>query len=95
MPSDVRIQLRSFQKAVQLEDKNHKLFDDLDGLHFCAPEIFNKQWGHGMAVDEYAVGVLAYYLFSGMKEYPFKIPLTFTDDSEIFEHLSETELQFN
>ena len=41
------------------------------------------------------MGVLAYYLFSGMKEYPYKIPLTLTDDSEIFEHLSETELQFN
>ena len=87
--SDVRISLRTMQKAVLLSDRHQKLYDDLDGLQFCAPEIFNKEKGHGMAVDEYAVGVLAYYLFSGMKDYPCKIPLSLTDDEQIYEHLAE------
>lgn len=43
-----------------------------------------------MVVDEYAVGVLAYYLFSGMKDYPCKIPLSLTDDLEIFDHLANS-----
>lgn len=43
-----------------------------------------------MAVDEYAVGVIAFYLFSGMKDYPCKIPLFLTDDLEIYEYLQES-----
>ena len=45
-------------------------------------------------VDEYAVGVLAYYLFSGMKDYPCKIPLSLTDDRQIFNHLEQAQLEF-
>ena len=40
-------------------------------------------------MDQYAVGVIAFYLFSGMKEYPCKIPLYLTDDLDIYEHLQE------
>ena len=47
-----------------------------------------------MAVDEYAVGVLAYYLFSGMKDYPCKIPLSLTDDLDIYDHLAQADLTF-
>ena len=67
----------------------------MDGLNFCAPEMFNSEIGHGLLVDEYAVGVLAYYLFSGMKDYPFKIPLSLTDDMEIYDYLCEEEVQFS
>ena len=48
-----------------------------------------------MAVDEYAVGVLAYYLFSGMKDYPCKIPLFLTDDLDIYDHLAQAKLSFS
>ena len=95
MPHDVRVQLKTMHKAVQLTDKSARLYDDLEGLQFCAPEIFNKQVGHGMVVDEYAIGVLAYYLFSGMKDYPCKIPLSLTDDLEICDHLANSQLEFN
>ncbi len=81
-------------KAVQLQSKNQRLYEDLEGLQFCAPEIFNKQIGHSMAVDEYAIGVLAYFLFSGMKDYPCKIPLYLTDDLDIYDHLGQAELKF-
>ena len=47
-----------------------------------------------MAVDEYAIGVLAYFLFSGMKDYPCKIPLYLTDDLDIYDHLGRAELKF-
>mmetsp|Transcript_21062 Transcript_21062/g.25884 ORF Transcript_21062/g.25884 Transcript_21062/m.25884 type:complete len:129 (+) Transcript_21062:1104-1490(+) len=86
-PDDVRIQFKSLHKAVKLEAAEQRLFDDLDGLQFCAPEIFNKWTGHSLAVDEYAIGVLAFFLFSGMKDYPCKIPLSLTDDMEIYEYI--------
>ncbi len=93
-PCDVRIQLKSMHRAVQLTSKGQRLFDDLEGLQFCAPETFNKRVGYGLAIDEYAVGVLAYYLFSGMKDYPWKIPLWLTDDLEIFDYLAQAQLEF-
>lgn len=79
---------------MQLNTKESRLFDDLEGLQFCAPEIFKKRVGHGLLVDEYAVGVLAYYLFSGMKDYPCKIPLSLKDDLEIYEHIGKSTLEF-
>ena len=48
-----------------------------------------------MAVDEYAIGVLAYHLFTGAREFPRKVPLSLTDDMEIYRFLEKTELQFN
>ena len=81
-------------KAVQLESKTQRLYDDLEGLQFCAPEIFNKQIGHSLAADEYAIGVLAFYMFGGMKDYPCKIPLFLTEDLEIYEHLRKAKLDF-
>ena len=47
-----------------------------------------------MAVDEYAVGVLAYYMFSGMKDYPCKIPLSLADDMKIYHYLEKADLEF-
>ena len=81
-------------KAVQLKEKSERLFDDLEGLQFCAPEIFNKNAGHSLMVEEYAIGVLAFHLFSGMKDYPRKIPLSLTDDLKIFNYLQQAQLEF-
>lgn len=93
-PSDIRVSLKQMNKAVILNSAEERLYDDLEGLQFCAPEIFNKEIGHSLTVDEYAVGVLAYYLFSGMKDYPGKIPLSLTDDLDIYEYLLNAKLQF-
>mgnify|MGYP003903461517 FL=1 len=67
----------------------------MDGLQFCAPEIFNKDMGHGLLIDEYAIGVLAYHLFSGAKDYPRKVPLSLTDDMQIYHYLQKTEVKFD
>ena len=49
-----------------------------------------------MAVDEYAVGVIAFYLFSGMKDCnPYKIPRSLEDDDQIFDHLERSVLDFS
>lgn len=82
-------------KAVKLQDKDQRLFDDLEGLQFCAPEIFNKQIGHGLGVDTYAIGVLAYYLFSGARDYPRRVPLYLTDDMKIYHFLENADLNFS
>jgi len=82
-------------KAVQLYSASERLYDNLDGLQFCAPEIFNKYIGHGMLVDEYSIGVLAYYLFSGANDYPRKVPLSLTDDMQIYHYLQGAEVKFD
>lgn len=91
---DVRVQLKNLSKAALLVSSHQRLFDDLEGLNFCAPEIFNKDVGHGMAVDVYAIGVVAFYMFGGMKDFPFKIPLSLTDDMRIYSHLVGQQLEF-
>lgn len=70
---DVQVHLLSFGRSVQLESKDDRIYQSLQGLHFCAPETFNEFAGHGLKVDEYAIGVLMYMLLSGL-EYPFEIP---------------------
>ena len=47
-----------------------------------------------MMVDEYAVGVITYYLFSGMKDFPCKIPLSLSDDDDIYDFLEQSEIHF-
>lgn len=53
----------SFDNAVQLTHKNQKLSNVLPGMDFTAPEIFLSKYDR--KIDEYAAGVLMYYLLSG------------------------------
>jgi len=85
---DLQIQLMSFNSAKQLSGPDEKDYSLLDGLHFCAPEGFNEEKGHGLKVDEFAIGVLGYYLLSGLK-YPNQIPRTCYNDKMIYKHLME------
>lgn len=60
------MQLANLTSALVLQHHDQRIFGYLtDGLNFCAPEAFRADQGYGAKVDEYAVGVLAYYMFSG------------------------------
>ncbi len=52
-----------FDNALQLENKDQVINKVLNGNEFTAPEVFLNKYN--CKIDEYAVGVLAYYLLSG------------------------------
>ena len=80
--------------AIALSNRDQRIFGCLnDGLNFCAPETFRAELGYGAKVDEYAIGVLAYYMFSG-GEYPYQIPLTIKKDEKIYRFISKSCIDF-
>eukprot|EP00347_Sterkiella_histriomuscorum_P000549 403375425 len=88
---NVYIQLMSFDNAVQLSYRDQNLTNVLPGMEFTAPEIFIGKYDR--KIDEYAAGVLMYYLLSG-QEFPFKLSSQ-NNDKEQFWGLMSQELQFN
>ena len=80
--------------ALVLQGRDQRLFGYLDdGLDFCAPEAFRADLGYGAKVDEYAIGVLAFYMFSG-GEFPYQIPHTIKKDEKIYRFISKSQLEF-
>jgi serine/threonine protein kinase len=61
----------SFENAVSIANKKSLIKNNLHmQINFTAPEVYLGK--HDCKVDEYAAGVLMYYLLSENK-YPFKL----------------------
>ena len=80
--------------ALVLSNRDQRIFGCRnEGLNFCAPETFRADLGYSAKVDEYAVGVLAYYMFSG-GEFPYLIPQSIKKDERIYRFISKTCIDF-
>ena len=100
--TDISINVVSLGQAKLFDEKgytnelpsNYANMDSIAGVHrnpafFRAPETFKLGRQHGMKVDEYAVGVLAYlFLIGDGQHYPFDISdNNALDDLKIYNQL--------
>ena len=84
------MQLMAFDNAIQLDYKDQVITKILPGSEFTAPEVFMSRYTR--KIDEYAVGVLMYYLFSGFA-FPFRLSPQ-NSDKEQFWALINQDLSF-
>ena len=91
---EVFVQLHNLKNAFVVQNKDQRIYGyRSEGINYCAPETFRADLGYSEKVDEYAVGVVAYYMFTG-GEFPYQIPSTIKKDERIYRFISKTCIDF-
>ena len=80
----------SFDNAVQVPSKKTHITKAVGGTFFVAPEVYTGRYNK--KVDEFAAGVLMYYMLGGFK-FPFKFTKS-NNDKELYLTLIQQELSF-